>query len=98
MAELEAEIYACPIAAHRRRAARQNAPAVPAQVKRGLVEAEASRQYDVDPALRDEAEVLAATARGSAGGIATTARRSGGCLRLRGLLSEATAETDPSFQ
>jgi hypothetical protein len=42
--------------------------------------------------------VLAATARGSAGGIATTARRSGGCLRLRGLLSEATAETDPSFQ
>jgi hypothetical protein len=66
-------------------AARQNAPAVPAQVKCGLVEAEASRQDDVDPALGDEAEVLAATARGSVGGIAaaTTAKRSGGCLGAR---------------
>jgi hypothetical protein len=95
--DLEAEIYACPIAALRGRAARQNALAVPAQVEPGLVKAEASRQHDLVAALGGEAEVLAATARGSAGGIAvaTTARRSGGCLGLCALMGP---HADPSSQ
>jgi hypothetical protein len=64
MAELEAEIYASPIAAHRRRAARQNALTAPAQVEPGLVEAYAARQQDLAAPLEVAARPRARLGRG----------------------------------